>query len=112
MGDILHIQKEDWNKLQTSSKPVFIDFWAGWCAPCRMIAPTFERLAEKYGDAITFAKLDVDELPELANQFGIRSIPTLLLLQGGNEIERLIGVRPERELAQLLERYATVREKN
>ena len=112
MGNILHIQQGDWDKIRKSEKPVLIDFWAEWCAPCHMMAPTFEKLAEKYGDAITFAKLDVDTLPELANQFGIRSIPTLLLLQEGNEAERLIGVRPEGELAQVLDQYVAVPQKN
>ncbi len=112
MGNILHVQQGDWNKIRESEKPVFIDFWAEWCAPCHMMAPTFERLAERYSDAITFAKVDVDALPELANKLGIRSIPTLLLLQGGNEAERLIGVRPEGEVARILDQYATVQQKN
>jgi thioredoxin 1 len=112
MANILHIQRGDWNKIQESDKPVLIDFWAEWCAPCHMMAPTFERLAEKYSDAITFAKVDVDALPELANQFGIRSIPTLLLVRGGTEAERLIGVRPEGEVAQVLDQYADVPLKN
>jgi len=84
---------------------VFLDFWAEWCGPCKMLAPTFERLAEKFGEAVTFAKVNVDDLPEVANKFGIRSIPTLVLLQGGNEVERLVGLRSEQELVHVLSRH-------
>ena len=71
-----------------------------------MLAPTFERLAEKYGEQVTFAKVNVDELPDIANKFAIRSIPTLVLLQEGNVVEKLVGLRSEQELAQVLSRYA------
>jgi thioredoxin 1 len=70
-----------------------------------MLAPTFERLAEKYGEQVTFAKVNVDEMPDLADKFAIRSIPTLVLLQDGNVVERLVGLRGEQELAQVLSRY-------
>jgi len=105
MGKVLHIQPADWNAIQTSIKPVFLDFWAEWCGPCRMIAPTFERLADKYGEQVTFAKVNVDEMPEAANQYAIQSIPTLLLLQNGNVVEKIIGVRSEQELTQVLSRH-------
>jgi len=108
MENILHVQQSDWQTLKTSAKPVFVDFWAEWCSPCRMLEPTLEKLAESYGNEITFAKVNVDELPELANEFGIRSIPTLLLLRDGNIVERLIGVRPRQELARVLDQYVTV----
>ena len=110
MGKVLHVQQQDWQALESSTMPVFIDFWAEWCAPCRMLAPTIEKLAESYGSDISFAKVNVDELPELANRFGIRSIPTLLLLQEGNVLEKLVDVRPHQELARILDRYVTVAE--
>lgn len=106
MDKVLHVEAADWPKIETSTKPVFVDFWAEWCGPCKALGPTFERLAEKYGEQVTFAKVNVDDLPEVANQFGIRSIPTLVLLQGGQVVERLVGLRPEAELARLLDRYA------
>jgi len=106
MEKVLHVQPTDWQGIETSAKPVFLDFWADWCGPCKMLAPTFERLAEKYGAQVTFAKVNVDELPHIANKFAIRSIPTLVLLQGGNVVEKLVGLRPEQELAQVLSRYA------
>ena len=106
MENVLHVQPADWQGIETSTKPVFLDFWADWCGPCKMLAPTFERLAEKYGEHVTFAKVNVDEMPEVANKFAIRSIPTLVLLQGGNVVERLVGLRSEQELAQVLGRYS------
>lgn len=108
MDNVLHVQQGDWQALESSSKPVFVDFWAEWCAPCRMLAPTFEKLAETYGNAVTFAKVNVDELPEVADKYAIRSIPTLLLLREGNVVERLVGVRAQQELARLLDQYASV----
>ncbi|MGA3164663.1 MAG: thioredoxin [Terriglobia bacterium] len=105
MEKVLHVQAADWQEIQKSAKPVFLDFWAEWCGPCKMLTPTFARLAEKYGERVTFAKINVDELPDLANQFAVRSIPTLVLLQEGNVVERLVGLRSEQELADLLSRY-------
>jgi len=106
MEKILHLQPADWQGLETSKKPVFLDFWADWCGPCKMLGPTFERLADQYGEQVTFAKINVDELPDIANKFAIRSIPTLILMQGGNAVETLVGLRSEQELAQVLSRYA------
>jgi thioredoxin 1 len=102
MEKVLHVQAGDWQGLESSSKPVFLDFWADWCGPCKMLGPTFERLAEKFGDQVTFAKVNVDELPDIANKFAIRSIPTLILLQGGNVVEKMVGLRSEQEIAQML----------
>ncbi len=102
MEKVLHVQAGDWQGLESSSKPVFLDFWADWCGPCKMLGPTFERLAEKFGDQVTFAKVNVDELPDIANKFAIRSIPTLILLQGGNVVEKMVGLRSEQEIAQVL----------
>ena len=107
MGKVLQVQQADWQGIETSAKPVFLDFWANWCGPCKMMMPTFEKLAEKYGDQVTFAKVNVDELPDIANRFSIRSIPTLLLLQGGAVIEKVVGLRSEQELDQVLSRFAS-----
>jgi len=105
MDKVLQVQQADWQGIEASAKPVFLDFWADWCGPCKMLSPTFEKLAQQYGDQITFAKVNVDELPDVANQFSVRSIPTLILLQDGNVIERLVGLRSEKELVQVLSRH-------
>jgi thioredoxin 1 len=105
MVRILHVQRNNWPEILSSAKPVLVDFWAGWCGPCRALAPTFEKLAQNHGNEVVFAKLDVDELPELAGQFGIQSIPTLLLFQGGEVVEQIVGLQSYEKLAGLLDRY-------
>lgn len=105
MASILHVQQGEWSPVEASDKPVFVDFWAQWCAPCRMLTPTFEKLAEKYGNEITFAKVNVDDLPEVAGKYGIRSIPTLLLLRQGTVLEQVVGTRSYNELAGILDRH-------
>jgi len=105
MANLLHTQDGDWRILETSDKLVLVDFWAEWCGPCRALAPTLERLTEKYGDQVQFAKVNVDELPELADRFSVRSIPTLVLLREGENLERLVGARSYEELAHVLDRH-------
>jgi thioredoxin 1 len=108
MDNIVHVGSEAaWQNIEKSSKPVFVDFWAVWCGPCRMIAPTFEKLAAKYGNDITFVKVDVDELQNVAAKFAIRSIPTLLLLRDGEVLEQVVGTRSYDDLAKLLDRYVS-----
>ncbi len=105
MANILHVQDGDWQSIENGAKPALVDFWAEWCGPCRMLAPTFEKLAEKYAEQITFAKVDVDALGDLANRFGVRSIPTLLLFRQGEVVERIVGVQSLETLSRLLDRY-------
>jgi thioredoxin 1 len=107
----MYVQQGNWQEVESSTKPVLVDFWAEWCAPCRLLAPTFDRLAANYGNEISFAKLNVDELPEVASQYGIRSIPTLLLLRDGEVVEEIIGARPYQDLARVLDRHVTPSEK-
>jgi thioredoxin len=108
MSTIQHVTASDWEALAKASKPTFIDFWAEWCGPCRMLGPTFERLAEKYGNEIDFAKINVDELPEVAGELGIRAVPTLLLMKDGQVIEQVVGTRSFQDLAAMLERHVPV----
>ncbi len=107
MANILHVLEGDWKSVEANPKPVLVDFWAEWCAPCRMLAPTFEKLAEKFGNELAFAKVNVDEVPELAERFAIRSIPTLLLLREGQVVDRWVGARPFDELTRQLDRHVT-----
>ena len=108
MGNIKHVNNEQWKALEQDPKPTLVDFWATWCAPCRAMEPAFEKLAENYSGQFNFAKVNVDEVPDLAAKFGIRSIPTLILVKGGKVVEQLIGARPYGELAKLRDAHSVV----
>jgi thioredoxin 2 len=82
--------------------PVLIDFWAAWCGPCRMVAPEMEKLARERGSVVVVAKVDTEALPAVAQRFGIRSIPTMILFRGGSEARRLSGAMPAAEIARQL----------
>ncbi len=86
-----------------SDKPVLVDFWAVWCGPCRQVAPIVESLASKWGDKVTVAKLNVDDVPSVAERYGIMSIPTLMLFKGGQVVERVVGVSPQASLERKFE---------
>ncbi len=105
MASILHIKNGDWKQVETSAKPVLVDFWAEWCGPCRMLAPTFEKLAQNFGNDVTFAKVNVDELPEVAGQYAVRSIPTLILFRDGRVAETIVGLTSYDKLAGMLRRH-------
>lgn len=85
--------------------PVLVDFWAEWCSPCRMIAPTVEKIAANHGGKITVAKLNVDENPDTAMRYEVMSIPTLIVYQGGSERKRIVGARPEQAILAEIDEF-------
>lgn len=83
--------------------PVLVDFWAPWCGPCRAIAPTIDQLAREYSGRVKVAKLNVDEAPELARRYAVRSIPTIVVIQGGKIVKGPVGTTPKETLAAILD---------
>lgn len=96
------------NDVLGSSKPVLVDFWAEWCAPCRMLAPTVAAVAEQYGETAMVVKLNVDDNPSTAQRYGIKGIPTLILFRDGKEVERVVGATSKESIARMIDKHVTV----
>ncbi len=88
-----------------SDRPVLVDFWAAWCAPCRMLAPTVEAVAEKYATNARVVKLNVDDNPSVSQRYGIKGIPTLILFKNGKEEERVVGATSEAAISRMLDKH-------
>ncbi len=103
MADEVVVTKTNFNaEVISSPVPVVADFWAEWCAPCKMIAPVLKDLAKEYKDKVKVAKIDVDQEPELASQFNVASIPTLLFFNKGQVVKQQIGAVPRQALEKLI----------
>ncbi|MCI8893350.1 MAG: thioredoxin [Lachnospiraceae bacterium] len=100
---VLKITEENFKaEVLESGKPVLLDFWATWCGPCQMQGPVFEEAAEKLSDKAVFGKVNVDEEPGLAQQFGVMSIPTLILFRDGKAADTMVGFHPLEELEKII----------
>lgn len=81
-----------------SATPTMVDFWAEWCGPCKMIAPVLDELADEYNGKVRIGKVNIDEYPLIASEYGVRAIPTLLLFKGGQVVEQMVGAKSKRDL--------------
>ena len=104
MGKTIAVDEGNFEELVLQAKiPVLVDFWATWCGPCRMVAPVVEELAEDYDGRISFGKVDVDQNPRIASQYGIMSIPSLLIFKDGKPVSNIVGFRPKDQLKKNLD---------
>ena len=103
MAEIVLTEKNFEEEVLNSDKPVLVDFWATWCGPCRMLAPTIAKIAEEQEGKIKVGKIDVDEEPELAAKYGIASIPTLMVFKGGQVVRFSVGVQSKPMIEAMFE---------
>jgi len=101
----IHLTDANFQQTIDSNKIVLVDFWAGWCGPCRALAPTIEELAKEYAGKVVIAKLDVDENPATAEKFQVFSIPTVVLIKDCCEVERIVGLCPRKQYDGALQKH-------
>jgi len=100
MGKYIVVSEQTFDEqVLKSNIPVVVDFWAEWCAPCKLLEPVVEQLAEEYDQRVKFAKIDVDSNPSVSMKYGIRSIPTLLIFKNGEAVDQLIGAVPRKNIS-------------
>ena len=97
------ITAENFENLKNGSQPLVVDFWATWCGPCRMVGPVISELAEEYDGRITVGKCDVEENEDLALEFGVRNIPTIVFIKGGQVVDKIVGAQPKAKLQEKFE---------
>lgn len=106
MSELTEVKEADFKSVVLDSElPVLVDFWAPWCGPCRMVAPVVEEIAQQYEGKVKVVKLNTDENPQIASQYGIRSIPTLMVFKNGEKQEMVVGAVPKTTLSNTLEKH-------
>ena len=106
MSEVLHISDADFESIVVNSDiPVLLDFWAPWCGPCKMIAPVLDELAPEFAGKVKIVKMNVDDNQTTPAQFGVRSIPTLLLIKNGQVVATQVGALPKTQLANFINQY-------
>ncbi len=104
--DILNVTDGDFEEeVLKAATPVLVDFWAAWCVPCRMIAPTVEAIAQSHKDKLKVAKMNVDENMKTPSKYGIRGIPTLMLFKAGDLKESIVGVQPKDKIVEIISKH-------
>ena len=104
MSEIVNLNKESFSAATSATdKTVVVDFWAPWCGPCKALAPVLDEVASELGDAVSIYKVNVDENTELAQEHGVRSIPTLLVYKGGSLSESILGIKTKDELIDIVQ---------
>lgn len=99
---VIAADNESFAEIILGNKPVLVDFWAPWCMPCKMVSPILDEIAEERQGALTVAKVNLDENPALASQYGVMSIPTVIRFQDGQEVSRVVGAMPKAEITRRL----------
>ena len=103
-GKVMAVSDDEFEtSILQNEKPALVDFWADWCQPCKMLAPTIAELADEYDGRVLVTKLNVDDNPATATKYGIRGIPTLLLFKGGQVVQQLVGVKTKAELKKVID---------
>lgn len=106
MSEVTEVKEADFKEVVLDSElPVLVDFWAPWCGPCRMVAPVVEEIAQQYEGKVKVVKLNTDENPQIASQYGIRSIPTLMVFKDGEKKDMVVGAVPKTTLSNTLEKH-------
>jgi thioredoxin 1 len=109
VSEPIHVTDAEFeNKVLQSEIPVVVDFWAPWCGPCKMVAPTLDKLAKEQAGKVLIAKVNTDENPEWAGRYGVQGIPTMLLISGGKIVHRQVGALPEPMLRELVTQFMAV----
>ncbi len=101
---LVHFSQDGFDKALTQDQLMMVDFWADWCGPCKMLGPVIEDLAAKYDGKALVGKVNVDDEPQLAQRYGVMSIPTVIFLKNGKEIDRKVGVMPEGAFTEVLDK--------